>query len=445
MVETGRFWFNSLERPFAPHEQVQQETDQWRSYLLANQVHFEGASEPFTSAPYVISSDAYLRMAQYLEPLSRLIEKCLTLYAACPEIQEFYGFAPRLRDLIVCQARQVPPAWYCRFDFVLSGAGIPRVMEVNGDCPAGLLQQYHYQLLCEESDLIRRGVGKAALRTELERADFVPSHIRAMRADRRSPIALLNSRHRTLRNEIDLYDATLNGAGIASRTGYVEDLRFRDRGLWLGDERVDVALTKFDVQRGQYDTPPVGASWADIADFEQAIHAQAILVLNSLAASVIAESKETLALLCCPRLQHHFSEAERALIEASILQTLRLDRVGADEFNDVLAEKDRWVLKRCIDTRGRSVVLGSEETNQSWSDRLTACRRENASEYVLQERAFAHTCRVSDAFPSLPQVVHTVFGGYVVRGKMAGLLVRSSRSLVTNVARQGFVQPHLIV
>jgi glutathionylspermidine synthase len=436
---------NMLERPFAEEQLLEQEADAWRSELLARQVHYEGRPEPFTVAPFVIRASAYRRIAEYLEPLAALIEKCLALWASARDMQDYFAFSPRLNEVILRQAAQVPPAWYCRFDFVLDQVGVPRIMEVNGDCPAGLLMQHHYQDVCRRSRLIEDRIGAPALLTDLEHADFVPAHIRALQGANRPNVAVINSRHRTLRNEVDLYRSTLSRAGISCTTGYVEDLHFREGRLWLADRPVDVALTKFDVQREQDGRPPVGADWDSIADFVQAIRAGAVLVLNGLASSVIAESKETLALLHTPGFQSQFSEQERTLIRTCIPRAVRLDRTDDAELAHVLSDKDRWVLKLCMDTRGRSVVLGSEESEQSWRERIMTCRRDMPRDYVVQERVYAHTCRVSAAFPSLPRVVHTVLGGYVVRGKLAGMLVRTSHSLVTNVGQQGFVQPHLIL
>ena len=123
---------NSLSQPFVDDALLQRETQNWRSRLIDYKVLYEEAPEPFTPAPFILSGEVYRRMAQFLEPLASLVEKCVALYAVSPDVQRFFGFPKRLCQLVARQAAQSPPGWYCRFDFALSefwcsrGHGIQR-------------------------------------------------------------------------------------------------------------------------------------------------------------------------------------------------------------------------------------------------------------------------------------------------------------------------------
>ena len=127
-----------LERSLVDASALEHETQRWRPWLLAHGVHFEGAPEPFTIAPFVLTAGVYGSIAHYLEPLAKLIHKCVALYATSQDIQDFFDLAPRVHELVLQQSRQSPPGWHCRFDFVLTETGIPRIMEVDGASPGWL-------------------------------------------------------------------------------------------------------------------------------------------------------------------------------------------------------------------------------------------------------------------------------------------------------------------
>ncbi len=100
------------------------------------------------------------------------------------------------------------------------------------------------------------------------------------------------------------------------------------------------------------------------------------------------------------------------------------------------ANRDAFVLKRPLDTRGRGVVIGREVPSASeWYAAVTHARRQG---WLVQE--FCTSTAVEADFDSRRFHNHDVSVG-AINGAVAGALLRSSDELRMNVARTGRLHP----
>jgi hypothetical protein len=120
--------------------------------------------------------------------------------------------------------------------------------------------------------------------------------------------------------------------------------------------------------------------------------------------------------------------------------------MSGQELSEAANHKDLYVLKRSLDLGGQGVFIGRNVEEVLWNSTLKKAKdNPGASDWVIQE--FYPSMR-SKSFhlddKELTQL-HTSFGCFLFCGRSSGFLIRSSTEETTNVGRQGFVQPALVI
>ena len=105
---------------------------------------------------------------------------------------------------------------------------------------------------------------------------------------------------------------------------------------------------------------------------------------------------------------------------------------------DILNNKDKYVIKRVIDTRGRGVWIGKCTTVIEWSNLV---EKTINGPYVVQEYIQHPKDVVLSSNSTKPMSMYTNLAVFMIEGKAAGILARSSDSMVTNVGQSGCVRP----
>jgi glutathionylspermidine synthase len=145
-----------------------------------------------------------------------------------------------------------------------------------------------------------------------------------------------------------------------------------------------------------------------------------------------------LAFLRSPIARPILSDEDLRLIEEIIPPTLALYRLTRQEVEAIISNKDRWVLKKSLDTRGRSVVIGKTQNEAEWREAVTRAYQDDYDNYVIQQFEPPEQC-VSEGRP-----LYTSHAYFLLQGKPCGAFTRTSRTLVTNVGSGGSVQVPLI-
>lgn len=127
-------------------------------------------------------------------------------------------------------------------------------------------------------------------------------------------------------------------------------------------------------------------------------------------------------------MQDLFEPAEQNLIKQIVPYT-----VLATKFNEKKKyDKNDWVLKKSLDTRGRNVIIGSEVDQAEWLQSLHMSGAQMEG-FVLQKKVKSEI--VKDKSSTL-YVSHAAF---LVRGRYVGMFPRFSTEPLTNVGRNGFL------
>ncbi len=408
----------------------------------------------FQGLPYLMTQKCFQQIAGKFERLASIVERIIELYLHEPRIRAFFQLQQRYDKLIQLAASYRPFVQYCRYDFTIDDLGRPRIFELNTHSPAGsnfyrrFSQVFNQSQIC--ADLQQSGLNfvsapleapgvfaKAMIAAAKQAGLYKPDHY----------AAILNSRYLTMNNELDMIATQFVEAGKPALRCYVEDLSYRAGGLYFQDKPIDICFNKFDDSHGAdaYESA-FSRSDAEVAAYTQAVAEHAVFCSNTFASMYLPENKSILALLWSPLLQTYLSTDEIALIQEIIPYTRLLRDLTENEFKHLLSNKSEMVLKRSLDTRGRSVVIGRDVTQTEWQRALQQARAvQQLEEFVVQELSPVET--LTAKLPAQHRACHyfTSLACFMIQGKAQGIIVRSSAEATTNVARNGFVQPFALI
>jgi len=140
-------------------------------------------------------------------------------------------------------------------------------------------------------------------------------------------------------------------------------------------------------------------------------------------ASVVPQNKRAMALMW--EEIHRFSPEARSAIEEHVPYTVRFESMHPGQ---VLAERERWVLKSDYGCEGDEVCVGAEVTDAVWNDLVL---RLAPGRWIVQERFEA----VRNEHGEIENL-----GVYVFGGEAHGVYARTSRGATDRYARSAAVR-----
>ena len=134
--------------------------------------------------------------------------------------------------------------------------------------------------------------------------------------------------------------------------------------------------------------------------------------------AVVPQNKRTMALFW--EHLHDLPERAQAIVRAHVPPTFRLETMHREQ---LIAERDAWVLKSDYGAEGDEVILGHAVTDEVWRASIAHARR---GRWIAQRYFDA----VVDA-----DGASTNYGVFVVAGQAAGLYARTQRGVTDDRAR----------
>ncbi len=170
-----------------------------------------------------------------------------------------------------------------------------------------------------------------------------------------------------------------------------------------------------------------------------AIKGGRLFVQNGLRGRWVGDNKLCLAVLSDPAFEDRFEPHIRDRLAGHIPWSRNIGLCEPDVVKQVKSEKDAFVLKSPLDTRGKGVVMGREVDEDAWGG--AAVESAIASRWLVQERLDS-TWLEAD-FDDPVTFRHDLAIG-AINGEVSFAFVRSSPELRVNVARSGRMHPVFI-
>lgn len=420
---------------------------QIREYLGKEGALFETRDIDLLPEPYIFSSDLVKQIESKFSILHGIVEKIYDLYVSSKEVKAFFNLSPVSEELIKLECHSRPLAYLCRYDFTLTQKGTPRIYELNAACPAAFVFSRHFYNAVSGSPLFK--FLQNTVPFEIQQFPNQKSRIFMRRlaeiaqkasgqALKQVNIGLINSRYNTLVNELTVMEKEGFEEGFTPVRSFVEDLTFKDNQLWAQGIPLSVAFGKFHPRYdGDFELPFTKHR----KEGEALLRAisNGMPFVNSFASSSLIESKSVLAFLRSNLSDPIVTPSERDLINEIIPDTKLLSSLSREEMKECLSGKDKFVLKKSLDSRGSGVVIGCDTNSADWHANMKMAHKARAGEYILQGYESPEVC-ISGG-----RKLYTSHACFLLGGVTSGMFTRTAQSNITNVGSGGSVQVPLIM
>lgn len=173
----------------------------------------------------------------------------------------------------------------------------------------------------------------------------------------------------------------------------------------------------------------------DLDPFVHAVRDRALFVQNGQRGRWVGDDKLCLAIISDPRFAYLFDSDDLAYLQQFVPWSRNARRLEGPALAEVRGNRERFVLKRGLDTRGRGVVVGRGVDQERWREAVDIAVRDG---WLVQD--FHPTCWTERDFGAPEMQRHDLALG-AINGKLTTLFMRSSGELRVNMARTGRMHP----
>lgn len=380
--------------------------------------------------PVALRYDAGTALAQLTTRVWRLVEEIVRLYPQVPEIRDVISLPPQLAgedSLAEAAGHQRMTVDICRPDFLLDASQRPMLVEVNANCPGGVINageaSRQWRMLLEKE------TGAEFRELPFETPDWLASGL------------------------IDAFeDAGLDCTRVAviqDTEGWRHEVReiaqsFRNIGRqavlvdpcsWgstaTGPAAVATGYQKISVQR-------LLSHISAAPEYFTALRSGSMNVQNGHAARFVADNKLCLAVLSDPAFEQYFDVSEFRHVRPHIPWSRNIARCPAREVAEIRANPGLYVLKHPLSTRGTGVILGKDCSSlPEWEESVD---RAIADHWLVQE--WVDSWRI-ERWPGHHPSRHDI-SAFCLRGRFVGAFMRGSAGGRLNVQQGGYTHPVLM-
>lgn len=361
----------------------------------------------FRTEPLVLTPAALATLYRTAEDVAAVYHE-LTLHVTDePELlTEFFGMTPAQTTMWLASQ----PSWHgiARADVFLTDEG-PCIAELNCDTPTGEAEAVILGRTLGDGDPNQKlGERFLAMVDRIAKAELADGG-----AQKTYGIVYPTELTEDL-SLVRLYRSWVEARGERVLLGSPYNLRFEGGRLTLFGEPVDVVLRHYKTdwwgERSAVWTDDRIADAAPLAEplaaIFEALAEGAACVVNPFGA-VLPQNKRAMAFMW--EQIHRFSPSAQSVIEKHVPYTARMETLHDEQ---LLAQKDEWVLKSDYGAEGDEVVIGKATSAREWQQALKTAKR---ARFVGQRYFQAHVGAKGET---------TNYGVFLVGGEAAGLYVR---------------------
>lgn len=409
---------------------------------------------PVSLSPYLIKHEKYLKLTYLCQKIASVLEKFLRLYIENKDIQDMYPELSRYRTLTLKKPLYDNWVHLARFDIAETIDGSFRLLETNCDCPGAILFTPMINKILKEIEAYPQIVKEIKLHQPIaDQEIFIQSLKKVYQklcGSNIPNIGFLTSSFRTISSDMNLLEKIGKKMGINCKHINIQELRSTNNRICFDDHPIDVAYQKFDafIDEDNQAKPCIFEhSPNEVEAYWKAINEEKMLVFNSFPSALVAENKRTLAYLQQPEIMKYFTAEENEVINNFIPKTYsfykKTDKGQLADIEMFIKDKNSYVIKRAIDTRGRGVFIGSECDISLWK---TLVQKTLKEPYIIQEYIHNNSSEIYSATDMpIRTNMYSNLAMFIIAGSPCGLISRASTEIVTNVGKSGCVRPVYVV
>jgi len=317
----------------------------------------------------------------------------------------------------------------CRLDLMLDSEGDFWILETNANCPGGFV----FSGMCNRAwreFMEDRGFPMPDALPHEEKGFMAKWFLAAIEEDtgeRPDFLALLRERDGN-RFELTDFKKHVHWEGLDCKECDPRDIEYSNGVASVRGHEIRHAYQKYGMQRFMQHR-------ADLDPFVHAVRDGALFVQNGQRGRWVGDDKLCLAILSDPSFKHLFDADDWELLQRHVPWSRNVKRLDPEARAAICGERDRYVLKRGLDTRGAGVVVGRGAEPDEWDAALKLGVEEG---WLVQE--FHPTSWIECDFGESTLQRHDLALG-AINGELTTLFSRSSGELRVNMARSGRMHP----
>lgn len=417
------------------------------------QIYFDGKTPiPVSLTPFLIDKCKYDHLVSKSELVLEAMETFLRIYIEYEDIQKHFPELSVFRELSKVKPEYKYWIHLARFDVTETIDGSFKLMETNCDCPGAILWVSYIKQIYEDLDIFKEISSKYEINAQAtdDPRLFIKSLIdvyKEVTGKNQDPnIGFLSSEYHPVLTDLDLLEKLAASMGLSAKHIPIQKLQSVENLPGWDNKPLQMAFHKFDAfidENDQFKYCLYEESVSEVEEYWNGLKNNQFIYVNSFPSAMVAENKRILYLLKDKHIQSFFSEKQKEAIDMLIPETFSLTSQKLDQVKEVINNKDQYVLKRVIDTRGRGVILGKFYPADLWSKHVNQAIDKPfiIQKYIDQSKKIIINPNVDPTQISVYQSLAL----YLIKGKASGLLCRSSIDPITNVGKRGAVQPAYII
>lgn len=318
----------------------------------------------------------------------------------------------------------------CRLDLMLDPDGGFWILETNANCPGGFV----FSGICNRAwreFMDERGYDMPPALPHEERGFMAKWFLAVIEEETRQRPEYLALLREEGGNRLELGDFAkhVRWEGIDCDEVDPREIEYRGGGApRVRGREVTHAYQKLGMQPFQKHREHLDA-------FVRAVRDGALFVQNGQRGRWVGDDKLCLAIISDPDFRYLFDPDDYEELQRHVPWSRNLRLVSDDVLGEIRRCRQRYVLKRGLDTRGRGVIVGTGVPEEQWE---TAVRRGVQEGWLVQH--FRPTCWVERDFDAPALQRHDLALG-AINGRLTTLFMRSSGELRVNMARTGRMHP----
>lgn len=415
-------------------------TDYHNTILKVNNSNaiYKGKPVPFLYHPMFFTEQDINNFNNIVKTIISIGNKVTDHYLASPEYRKLFNFSPVLEELILLDHNYQVNVPIARFDIFYNGQDF-KFCEFNTDGSSAMNEDNTIaRILLEEKPL-----KDLSFLYELEYFEAIEKLVDETleiyktfsKSDKKPTIAIVDFIESATTAEFEEFKKVYEKKGYKTFICDIRNLSYQNGKLFYKNETIDLIYRRA-VTREIIDHID------EVKDFIQAYKDQAVCVIGSLKSQIL-HNKIIFKILHDETTLAFLNENEKAFIKAHIPYT-NLFEGDKLVFNDVLNNKDKYIIKPLDLYGSRGVYTGRDHRIAEWEEILKQCFN---NDYIYQEYVYPYERSLVEIAQEELMISRfkCLIGLFIYNEKFSGMYTRVGKNPIISDIHGYYTIPNIYV
>jgi len=394
-MRRSREWYARYQRQVEKQPLLyRKKWDEARALIRDSSAWYGGEPVHFIYQPLFFDREDMAFFKKISAEMTGILKKVIREYRRSADFREQFGFSPEMEELVLCDPRYGMDFPMARYDIFYhysdadSGDQAFQFCELNGDGSSSMNESRALYEAFAETDAL----GAMAKKDDFGTPELFNSWIDALLVDYRrfagdgaveTPrIAIADFAGEGIESEFKEFIRRMEERGLTAHIADPRELVYRDKAVYLDDEKVDIVYRRATTAR-------VMAFYEEVRDFIRAYREGAVCVVGGFSSQII-HNKMIFKVLHDEANASLFTTEETRFIRAHVPHT---EVLTGENMHTYIEEPSCWILKPFDQYGAHGIHMGRDMDAAAWRQAVTESAASGG--YLVQA-----ACRV----PRLPML-----------------------------------------